>query len=58
MRTENFSSTTSQILRNVRKAKRLQTHSMMFRAVFWNVLPCKVIVDRLFRGAYCLHHQG
>jgi hypothetical protein len=28
----------------------------MFRAVFWVVLPCKMIVDRRFRGAYCLHH--
>jgi hypothetical protein len=31
---------------------------MMFRAVFWVILPCKMIVDRRFRGAYCLHHQG
>jgi hypothetical protein len=31
---------------------------MMFRAVFWVVLPCKMIVDRRFRGAYCPHHQG
>jgi hypothetical protein len=31
---------------------------MMFRIVFWDVLPCKMIVDRRFRGAYCLHHQG
>jgi hypothetical protein len=31
---------------------------MMFRAVFWVVLPCKMIVDRRFRGTYCLHHQG
>jgi hypothetical protein len=31
--------------------------SMMFRAVFWVVLPCKMIVDRRFRGAYCLHHR-
>jgi hypothetical protein len=30
----------------------------MFRAVFWFILPCKMIVDRRFRGAYCLHHQG
>jgi hypothetical protein len=29
----------------------------MFRIVFWDVLPCKRIVDRRFRGAYCLHHQ-
>jgi hypothetical protein len=30
---------------------------MMFRVVFWDILPCKMIVDRRFRGAYCLHHQ-
>jgi hypothetical protein len=30
---------------------------MMFRIVFWNVLPCKMIVDRRFKRAYCLHHQ-
>jgi hypothetical protein len=30
----------------------------MFRAVFWVVLPCKMIVDRRFRGTCCLHHQG
>jgi hypothetical protein len=31
---------------------------MMFGVVFWDILPCKMIVDRRFRGAYCLHHQG
>jgi hypothetical protein len=32
--------------------------SMKFR-VFWDVAPCShVEVDRRFRGAYCLHHQG
>jgi hypothetical protein len=31
---------------------------MMFRVVFCDILPCKMIVDRRFRGAYCLHHQG
>jgi hypothetical protein len=36
----------------------LKSKSLMFRAVFWVVLPCKMIVDRRFRGAYCLHHQG
>jgi hypothetical protein len=36
----------------------LTAASMMFRIVFWDILPCKVIVDRGFRGAYCLHHQG
>jgi hypothetical protein len=29
---------------------------MMIRVVFWDILPCKMIVDRRFRGAYCLHH--
>jgi hypothetical protein len=32
-------------------------HYMMFRAVFWVILPCRMIVDRRFRGAYCLHHH-
>jgi hypothetical protein len=31
---------------------------LKFRAVFLVVLPCKMIFDRRFRGAYCLHHQG
>jgi hypothetical protein len=38
--------------------KRLTDTSMMFRAVFWVILPCKMIVDRRFRGAYCLHHSS
>jgi hypothetical protein len=26
---------------------------------FWDIAPCSLIgVDRSFRGAYCLHHQG
>jgi hypothetical protein len=36
----------------------LTAASMMFRAVFWVVLPCKMIVDQRFRGTCCLHHQG
>jgi hypothetical protein len=36
----------------------LTAESMMFRIVFWDVLPCKMIVDRHFRGTCCLHHQG
>jgi hypothetical protein len=32
--------------------------NMKFRFVFWDVLPCKIIVDRRFRGTCCLHHQG
>jgi hypothetical protein len=31
---------------------------MKFRIVFWDVLPCKIIVDRRFRGTCCLYHQG
>jgi hypothetical protein len=30
----------------------LPAASMMFRVVFWDILPCKIIVDRRFRGAY------
>jgi hypothetical protein len=27
--------------------------------MFWDVLPCSYLnVDRRFRGACCLHHQG
>jgi hypothetical protein len=26
--------------------------------VFWDVLPCKITVDRRCRGTCCLHHQG
>jgi hypothetical protein len=33
----------------------LTAASMMFRIVFWDVLPCKIIVYRRFRRAYCLH---
>jgi hypothetical protein len=26
---------------------------------FWDIAPCSlVVVDRRFRGSYCLHHQG
>jgi hypothetical protein len=36
----------------------LTAASMKFR-VLWDVLPCSQIdVDRYFRGACCLHHQG
>jgi hypothetical protein len=38
-------------------SKHEEIKSMMFRAVFWVVLPCKMIVDRRFRGTCCLHHQ-
>jgi hypothetical protein len=36
----------------------LTAASMKFRFVLWAVLPCKIIVDRRFRGTYCLHHQA
>jgi hypothetical protein len=29
-----------------------QTTSIKFRVVFWDILPCKMIVDRRFRGAW------
>jgi hypothetical protein len=35
----------------------LTAASMKFRIVFWDVLPCKIIVDRRFRGTCCLPHQ-
>jgi hypothetical protein len=36
----------------------LTAASMKFR-VFRDVAPCGYVeVDRSFRGAYCLHHQG
>jgi hypothetical protein len=43
---------------NVVRFQVLTAASMKFRIVFWDVLPCKLIVDRRFRGTYCLHHQG
>jgi hypothetical protein len=31
----------------------------MKMTAFWDIAPCSLIeVDRHFRGAYCLHHQG
>jgi hypothetical protein len=31
----------------------------MKMTVFWNVAPCSLVeIDRRFRGAYYLHHQG
>jgi hypothetical protein len=32
--------------------------TIVFRIVFWDVLQCKIIVDRRFRGTCCLYHQG
>jgi hypothetical protein len=29
------------------------------KIVFWNTAPCSLVgVDRRFRGAYFIHHQG
>jgi hypothetical protein len=36
----------------------LTAASMMFRVVFWVMLPCKMIVNRRFRSAYCLPDDG
>jgi hypothetical protein len=30
--------------------------NLKFRIVFRDVLPCKIIVDRRFRGTCCHHH--
>jgi hypothetical protein len=49
-----FSQTTDSWVMNVLA----QTWTVLFRVVFWVILPCKMIVDRRFRGVYCLHHQG
>jgi hypothetical protein len=35
----------------------LTAASLKIRA-FWDVGPCSILVNRHFRGAYCLHHQG
>jgi hypothetical protein len=36
----------------------LTATSMKLRFVFWDILQCKIIVDRRFRGTCSLHHQG
>jgi hypothetical protein len=36
----------------------LTAASMKLRFVFWDILPCKIIVDLRFRSTCCLHHQG
>jgi hypothetical protein len=38
---------------------RVSTEASMKFRVFWNETPCSLAgVNRRFRGAYCLHHQG
>jgi hypothetical protein len=34
------------------------TYLSSFIFVFWYILPCKIIVDRRFRGTCCLNHLG
>jgi hypothetical protein len=35
------------------------TEASMKIIAFWDIVPCGLVaVDRRFRGAYCLHHQG
>jgi hypothetical protein len=35
------------------------TATSMNTTVFWDVAPCSLVeMDRRFRGAHCLHHQG
>jgi hypothetical protein len=46
------------ILKSYVRFQVLTTESMKLRA-FWDIAPCSLVgVDRRFRGAYCLHHQG
>jgi hypothetical protein len=33
----------------------VEQQDILFRVVLCDILPCKMIVDRRFRGAYCLH---
>jgi hypothetical protein len=35
----------------------LTAASMKFKIVFWDVLPCKIILDRRFRGTCCFHQH-
>jgi hypothetical protein len=45
-------------LNNVERLQVLTAAIMKIRA-FWDVAPCSLVgVERRFRGAYCLHHQG
>jgi len=36
----------------------LTAANMKFRFVLWDVLPCKIIVDRRFRGTFCPDDEG
>jgi hypothetical protein len=37
----------------------IKDRHIMKMAVLWDVSPCSLVdIDRCFRGAYCLHHQG
>jgi hypothetical protein len=57
--TELFSSRYKNQLNNyaLMRFQVLTTVSTKFRFVFWDVLPCKIIVDRRFRGTCCHHYR-
>jgi hypothetical protein len=55
---ENVSTVHTDLSNLARKFKVLAAASMKFRLVSWDVLPCKIIVDRRFRRTCCLSHQG
>jgi hypothetical protein len=38
--------------------KRQETGKYTVQNCLLGCTACKMIVDRRFRGAYCLHHQG
>jgi hypothetical protein len=33
-------------------------HAKVKMRPFWDIVPCSLEVDGLFRTTYCLHHQG
>jgi hypothetical protein len=35
----------------------LSTAASTKTVAFWNVMPRSLVVDRCYRGAYCLHHH-
>jgi hypothetical protein len=44
---------------DVKKRFKVLTAASMKMTAFWDIAPCSLIeVDRRFRGAYCVHHQG
>jgi hypothetical protein len=36
-----------------------QANSPLKMTAFWGIVPCSLVkIDKRFRGAFCLHHQG